>query len=274
MPDFVVPAFVSTFAPLIPAVTSSTNTAAMTPLSLSGISSLVQTSILHQLFVVSPGFSPVPAKLVSQVMAGKFVELNELLSANLVLNEPRASIAVLVLTPTPKNLKWWVDDITSWLEAFSVYCLIYPPISRITGKICCNISCLSSRLTTNSLVWLSNDWAFCKHAAVTNLTDWSTSNLQLFNFHAAGASVYSGRELSDELTEPRGASSLLIICRSWNGGHCVAPSLSRHFTHKCSSCFGPHCIGACPVESPSQCHPSAKRRVNVSPPRSSSKSRH
>ena len=57
-------------------------------------------------------------------MAGKFVELNELLSANLVLNEPRASIAVLVLTPTPKNLKWWVDDITSWLEAFSVYCLI------------------------------------------------------------------------------------------------------------------------------------------------------
>ena len=123
-PDFVVPAFVSTFAPLIPTVTSSTNIATMTPLSLSGISSLVQTPILHQLFVVSPGFSPVPAKLVSQVMAGKFVELNELLSANLVLNELRASIAVLVLTPTPKNLKWWVDDITSWLEAFSVYCLI------------------------------------------------------------------------------------------------------------------------------------------------------
>ena len=123
-PDFVVPAFVSTFAPLIPAVTSSTNTAAVTPLSLSGISSLVQAPILHQPFVVSPGFSPVPAKLVSQVMAGKFVELNKPLSANLVLNEPRASIAVLVLTPTPKNLKWWVDDVTSWLEAFSVYCLI------------------------------------------------------------------------------------------------------------------------------------------------------
>ena len=82
-PDFVVPVFVSTFAPLIPAVTSSTNTAAVTPLNLSGISSLVQTPILHQPFVVSPGFSPVPAK----VMAGKFVELNELLSANLVLNE-------------------------------------------------------------------------------------------------------------------------------------------------------------------------------------------
>ena len=91
-PDFVVPAFVSTFALLIPAVTSSTNTTAVTPLSLSGISSLVQTPILHQPFVVSPGFSPVPVKLVSQVTAGKFVQLNKLLSANLVLNELRASI--------------------------------------------------------------------------------------------------------------------------------------------------------------------------------------
>lgn len=119
-PDFVTPAFVSTFAPPIPAVMSSTNTATMTPLSLGCISSLVQTPILHQAFMVSPSFSPVPAKLVPD--HGRKVCC--LLSTDLVLNEPRASIAVLVLTSTPKNLKWWVDDITSWLEAFSVYCLI------------------------------------------------------------------------------------------------------------------------------------------------------
>ena len=84
-----VPVFVSTFfAPPIPAVTSSTKTAAMTPLSLGGISLLVQTPILYQPFMVSPGFSPVPAKLVSEIMAGKFVELNKLLPANLVLNKP------------------------------------------------------------------------------------------------------------------------------------------------------------------------------------------
>ena len=46
------------------------------------------------------------------------------------------------------------------------------------------------------------DWAFCEHAAAMNLTDWSTINVQLFISHAAGASVHSGRELSDELTEP------------------------------------------------------------------------
>ena len=122
------PSFVTTFAPPIPAFTSSTNTAAVTaPLSLGGISSLAQTPILHQPFVAGPGFSSVPAKLVRQIVAGKFVELNELLSANLVLTEPEPQLLFegrLVLTSTPKKLKRRVDDISSWLEAFSVYCLI------------------------------------------------------------------------------------------------------------------------------------------------------
>lgn len=42
--------------------------------------------ILQQPFVVGPGFSLIPAKLVDQIVAGKFVELNELL--NILLNEP------------------------------------------------------------------------------------------------------------------------------------------------------------------------------------------
>ena len=122
-PDFVLPAFVSTFA--------------MTALlSLSGISLLTQTPILHQLLSLGPGFSPVPAKLVSQIVAKEFVELNEL------LNEPKPQLRFdgrLVLTSTPKKFKWQVDDITSWLEAFQCIALFYPPISCITGSICCTI---------------------------------------------------------------------------------------------------------------------------------------
>ena len=73
-PDFVVPAF----APPIPAFTSSTYTVAVTaPLSLGGISSLAQTLIPHQPFVVGPGFLTGPAKVVSHIVAGKFVDLHE-----------------------------------------------------------------------------------------------------------------------------------------------------------------------------------------------------
>ena len=77
---------------------------------------LAQTPILHQPFVVGPGFSPVPAKLVSWIVAGKFVELHKLLSTNLVLNEPEPQLLFdgrLALTSTPKKPKQHVDDITT-----------------------------------------------------------------------------------------------------------------------------------------------------------------
>ena len=236
-PNFVVPAFVTTFASPITAVTLSTNTAAVTASpSVGDISSLAQTPILQQPFVVGPGFSPVPAKLVSQIVAGKFVELHELLSTNLVLNEPEPQLLFdgrLVLTSTPKKPKRRVDDITSWLEAFSIYCLILSSHFPHRRKDLMQYPLLILRTHRQfaGRVWLAYDRAFREHAAASNLTDWSTINVQLFNFHAAGASVRSRGELSEEFSEPRGAPSSLIICKSWNRGHCVAPSTSCRFAH-------------------------------------------
>ena len=278
-PNFVVPAFVTTFASPITAVSLSTNTAAVTASpSVGGISSVAQTPILQQPFVVGPGFSPVPAKLVSQIVAGKFVELHELLSTNLVLNEPEPQLLFdgrLVLTSTPKKPKRRGDDITSWLEAFSIYCLILSShfLHRWKDLMQNQLLILRTHRQFAGRVWLAYDRAFREHAAASNLTDWSTINVQLFNFHAAEASVRSRGELSEEFSEPRGAPSSLIICKSWNRGHCVAPSSSCRFAQKCSSCFGPHRVGACPGEAAGQSRPSSKRPVEASPLHSSSKSR-
>ena len=274
-PNFVVPAFVTTFASPITAVMLSTNTAAVTASpSVGGLSSLAQMPILHQPFVVGPGFSPVPAKLVSQIVAGKFVELHDLLSVNLVLHEPEPQLLFdgrLVLTSTPKKSKRRVDNITSWLEAFSIYCLILSSHFPHRWRDLMQYPLLIHRQFAGR-VWLAYDRAFREHAAASNLTDWSTINVQLFNFHAAGASVRSRGELSEEFAEPRSAPSSLIICKSWNQGHCVAPLSSCRFAHKCSSCFGPHRVGACPGEASSQSRPSPKWPADASPPRSSSKS--
>ena len=214
-PNFVVPAFVTTFASPITAVSLSTNTAAVTASpSVGDISSLAQTPILQQPFVVGPGFSPVPAKLVSQIVAGKFVELHELLSTNLVLNEPEPQLLFdgrLVLTSTPKKPNRRVDDITSWLEAFSIYYLIlsshFP--HRWKDLIQYQLLILRTHRQFAGRVWLACDRAFREHAAASNLTDWSTINVQLFNFHAAGASVRCRGELSEEFSEPRGPPSSL-----------------------------------------------------------------
>ena len=124
-PSYVVPSFISTF-PISSPVVSLPSCAFGTSLSAS-VSSLSSLPALQQPFVVGPGFSPIPAKLVGQIVAGKFVDLSELLSSNIASAEPEPQLYFegrLVLTSTPKKPKRRLQDITSWLEAFSIYCLI------------------------------------------------------------------------------------------------------------------------------------------------------
>ena len=147
--------------------------------------------------------------------------LKQLIQFKKFKNEPKPQLwfdGQLVLTCTPKKLKWRVDNITSWLEAFSVHCLIlsshFP--HRWKDLLHYRLLILQAPCLFAGQVWLVYDLAFCEHAAATNHTDWTTINVQLFNFHAAGASLSSGRELSYESTEPHGTLSSLIICKSWN----------------------------------------------------------
>ena len=86
----VVPNFVFTFSTPNPSLAHSAfpTLHAALPSSTIGTASLAPLPGLHQPFVVGPGFSPVPAKLLSQIVAGKFVELHVLLPSNIVLTEP------------------------------------------------------------------------------------------------------------------------------------------------------------------------------------------
>ena len=48
--------------------------------------------VADQTFMVGPGVSPVLAKLVSQIVAGKYVDLCDLLPANLHVKEPEPQL--------------------------------------------------------------------------------------------------------------------------------------------------------------------------------------
>ena len=277
----VVPTFVSTFSSPVPSLAHSafpSNLNAALPSTTIGAASLAPLPVLHQPFVVGPGFSPVPAKLVSQIVAGKFVELHELLPSNIVLTEPEPQVLFdgrLVLTSPPKKPKRRIDDISTWLEAFSVYCLIlvsYFP-HRWKDLLQYQLLILRTYRQFSGRVWLSYDRAFRENAAATNLTDWSQLNSTLFSFHSAGWSARSSRDSSDGQNEPHGAASSQIICKSWNRGHCVAPSASCRFAHKCANCHGPHRAAVCPANTPTKPSSSSKRSSDSPPPRSSSKSR-
>ena len=82
---------------------------------------------LQQPFVVSPGYSPVPFKVVSQITAGKFVNLEDLLAENITMTDQERQLwfnGQLVLLHTPNKWKLQFTDIASWMEAFSIFYLI------------------------------------------------------------------------------------------------------------------------------------------------------
>ena len=272
-PNFVVPSFVSTFSsPRVSSVAPSPSSVA-TGL-FSGMSSPLPLSTmptLQQSFVLPPGYSPVPPKLVTQIVAN-----SDLLSINIDQaqsdSEPQLLFdGRLVLTSTPKKPKKRIEDISGWMEAFSVYCCVLTAHFSNRGKdlLLYQMLILRTYRQFSGRVWLAYDRAFREHAAATNVTDWSAVNVQLFNFHAAGAAVRG--EAANVSSEPRGAASSNIICRSWNSGRCVAPSAVCRFAHKCSTCYGQHRVGDCSATSSKQSAES--KRPPASPPRSRSKSR-
>ena len=129
-PAFVVPSFVPTFASppaSLPLFLASFYVEISSQAGLLLALVAIQVLTLHQLFVVGLGFSPIPTKLVSQMLTGKFVEFNELLSTNIVLTEPEPQLLFdgrLVLTSGPTKPKCCIDDIATWMEAFSTFTLI------------------------------------------------------------------------------------------------------------------------------------------------------
>ena len=92
--------------------------------SLPSVLAAISAPTLLQPFVVGPGFFPIP---VSQIVSGTFVEFDELLSTNIVFTEPEPQLLFdghLVLTSGPKKLKRRIEDIATWMEAFSTFALI------------------------------------------------------------------------------------------------------------------------------------------------------
>ena len=168
----------------------------------------------------------------------------------------------------PKKPMRQIEDIGDWLEAFSVYCLMltsqFP--HRWKDLQLYQLLILWTYHQFTGRVWLAYDRAFREHAAA----DWSTLDVQLFNFHATGASV-RGHDVVTHSNEPHGATSSTIICRLWNRGQCVAPFALCRFGHKCQSCFGHHRVKDCPGDSSSQQHAESKQPP-ASPPRSHSQS--
>ena len=115
----IVPSFVSTFSipSLSPSVSSAVNVSNLQNGAIRDIadrSAVLPSPLLDQAFVVGAGFSPVPAKIVAQIVAGKFTDLSDLLAVNLVQKDPEPQLLLdgrLVLTSQPRKQRRRIEDI-------------------------------------------------------------------------------------------------------------------------------------------------------------------
>ena len=169
-----------------------------------------------------------------------------------------------------------MEDIVTWSEAFTIYSMIvashFP--HRWQDLTQYKLLILRTYRQFNGRVWLAYDQAFREHAAAVNLTNWSSINVQLFNFHAAGASVRGGQgSLARDATEPSGSSTSQIICRSWNAGRCSASFSSCRFAHRCSVCAGSHRSSSCSERPESRPTRESKRRSASPAPYSASQAK-
>ena len=130
-PNFTVPSFVATFTtPHSLILRTSITAGASVPVPLSNsslVTSLPSGLLIQQPFVVGPGFSPIPAKTVSQIVAGKYVDSGDLPSVNILQTKPESEAFLdvhLVFLPSTKKQRRRTEDIVTWSEAFTIFMLI------------------------------------------------------------------------------------------------------------------------------------------------------
>jgi len=137
-------------------------------------------------FVVGPGHAPIPAKVVSKIISGQFVDLANLLSANLraVDQEPHTFLDGKLLVSQKRRLVE-ISDILTWTEAFTIYQMVlcaahphrWPDLTKYKLLI------IQTARHSSDRAWLEYDLAFRRDAAATGATDWGKMNLDLYNFH-------------------------------------------------------------------------------------------
>ena len=164
---------------------------------------------------------------------------------------------IIVSQPAKAPRHW--TDIALWAQAFSIFKLVLisyvpAPALDLTRYM---LLILQTHAQFGGPTWYYYDEAFCKDAAAKNLQDWSSMNVELYNFHTSASSRFApvSSRVAPQSPLPHresiGAQSGSTLCRSWNAGRCVASRAMCRYLHVCDvpRCHGNHRRIACPTRS-------------------------
>ena len=135
--------------------------------------------------MIGAGLPPIPAKLVSKIEAGEFVDMVELLPDRFGIAKSRPGDES---ARPSKHKQRTVTTILEWIQCFSIYLAVIAKKQpqRIPDLLAYQTLIIESQLEYQSDAWMGYDRRFRQRAAANPHTSWSTINTTLWNLAFAG----------------------------------------------------------------------------------------
>ncbi len=230
-------------------------------------------------FTLGEGLPPVPAKLVTKILKGDFVDMAELLRDNIEAERrrTRTTSAETCSNSTPGRRE--VPDLFSWVQCFGVYAAVVASKNseKVQQLLAYQTMIVREARRCGGRGWLAYDTMFRQQAAVKPDSDWSKLNNSLYSVTFMAQQNGRGRtcihcletdhsvsecalapaprpgrhpqQQKDYATEERSyrrSERSERICYSWNDGRCAVPYC--RYKHVCAKCqSGDHKAVNCPT---------------------------
>ena len=248
---------------------------------------------------LSMSLRPIPARIVSLVQAGRYVEMRDLLGDNVAmrghLDDMREAMGSSVLQVSSRPRVREVTTLPSWLCCFLSYLAVGTTDCVTRERLAYAILLIRESLRHGGSGWLEYDRLFRQQAAIDPTLQWNLIHpgLQATTIlaqRATGASVFCSlcqdcdhlasncalAQLQHQATGRLQPTRPLTrsggrICHSWNEGACSYPGTCT-YRHICSNCFNSsHPARECRLPPRSRPGPPTSRPSSGAvPPRSAS----
>ena len=203
---------------------------------------------------------PVPKKLADKICNGEFIELEQLLPANLGAPEPTMFDLLAHRNRPLKPAK--IESFAQWITCFNTYVSVlatHHP-ERVRDLLAYASLLAKASMEYEGTPWLVYDQHFRRQAATLGRLDWAQADPHLWTLYfrqpksLEGAQDHMARGRTNEVSKIRMRRRQapdqpyeFPICRNWNFSKCT--SASCRYRHICLDCrVGGHKAGStdCP----------------------------
>ena len=213
----------------------------------------------------SIALEPVPARLLTRITSGQFIEMRDLLGDNIALSQrvedAHSSFPNYLLPASSRPRLREVSSLPSWLYCFLTYVSVLSSDPVVRDRLTYARLIIREALRHGGRGWLDYDRLFRQQAALDSSIAWNAINTSLLASTVLGQRLSSvgqccaichgfdhsqaqcalqflQQPVRSDFSSYRNTDHRVSqeICLSWNGGQCAFPPSSCPRRHSCATC--------------------------------------